>query len=178
MADKIEVQLSKTKILLLLIGAIAFVVLGILFIINPEPFESSRFNNPEMIRIAGIASVVFFGLCVLFIAKKLFDKKVGLTIDQYGITDNSNATSVGLIAWDDITDIMAVQVASTKILLLKTDKPDKYIEQVKNGISKRAMKANHEIYGSPLTIISSSLKIKYDDLEKLIIDEFEKRKKN
>ncbi|WP_373400696.1 STM3941 family protein [Algoriphagus halophilus] len=100
-----------------------------------------------------------------------------MTIDQDGITDNSNATSVGLIEWGDITDIGTVQVASTKILMLETDKPDKYIEQAKNGISKRAMKANHKMYGSPLSIISNSLKIKYDDLEKLIREEFEKRKK-
>ena len=177
MTDKIEIQLSKTKILLLLLGATVFVVLGILFILNPEQFESTRFRNPEMIRIAGIASVTFFGLCLVFIARKLLDKKAGLTIDQNGITDNSNATSVGLIEWNDITDIGTVHVASTKILMLETDKPEKYIGRAKNIISKRAMKANHKMYGSPLSIISNSLKIKYDDLEKLIREEFEKRNK-
>ncbi|MDC7996364.1 STM3941 family protein [Altibacter sp. HG106] len=177
MTDKIEIQLSKTKILLLLIGATVFVVLGTLFIMNPEQFKSPIFRNPETIRIAGIAAVAFFGLCLVFIAKKLFDNKVGLTIDQNGITDNSNATSVGLIEWDDITDIGTVQVASTKILMLETDKPEKYIERARNGISKRAMKANYKMYGSPLSIISNSLKIKYDELERMIREEFEKRKK-
>ncbi|WP_421754628.1 STM3941 family protein [Croceimicrobium sp.] len=177
MTDRIEIQLSKTKILLLLIGASVFVVLGVLFIMNPEQFKSLLFRNAETIRIAGIAAIAFFGLCLVFIARKLFDKKVGLTIDQNGITDNSNATSVGLIEWDDITDIGIVQVASTKILMLQTDKPDKYIDKAKNGISKRAMKANNKMYGSPLSIISNSLKIKNDDLEKLIREEFEKRNK-
>ncbi len=177
MTDKIEIQLSKTKILLLLIGATIFVVLGILFIMNPEQFKNPLFRNPEAIRIAGIASVAFFGLCLIFIARKLFDKKVGLTIDQNGITDNSNSTSLGLIEWADITGIGTVQVDSTKILMLETDKPDKYIERAKNGFSKRAMKANYKMYGSPLSIISNSLKIKYDDLQKLIREEFEKRNK-
>lgn len=177
MEDIIEIQLSKTKILLLLIGSAVFVVLGLLFIMNPEQFKSSLFRNPETIRIAGIAAVAFFGLCLVFIAKKLFDNKVGLTIDQNGIRDNSNATSVGLIEWADIKNIGTVQVASTKILLLETDNPEKYIERAKNGIAKRAMKANHKMYGSPLSIISNSLKIKYDDLEKLIREEFEKRRK-
>ena len=81
-----------------------------------------------------------------------------------GITDNSNATSIGLIEWDDITNIGTVQISSMKILMLETDK---YIERAKNRISKRAMKANHKIYGSPLSIISNSLKIKHGDLEKL-----------
>ena len=57
-------------------------VLGILFILNPEQLENSRFRNPETIRITGIASIVFFELCLVFIAGKLFDTKVGLTIDQ------------------------------------------------------------------------------------------------
>ena len=177
MEDKIEIQLSKAKIFLLFIGAAVFVVLGILFIMNPDQFESVIFRNPSMIRIAGIAAVAFFVPCLVFIVKKLFDKKVGLTIDQKGITDNSNGTSVGLIEWSDITNIETVQVASTKILMLKTDKPEKYINRAKNGISKRALKMNHKMYGSPLSIISNSLKIKYDDLERLIKEEFDKRKK-
>jgi len=177
MTDKIEIPLSKTKILLPLIGATVFVVLGTLFIMNPEQFKSLIFRNPKTIRIAGIAAFVFFGICLVFIAKILFSNKVGLTIDQNGITDNSNATSIGLIEWDDITDIGTVQVASTKNLMLETDKPEKYIERAKNGIAKRAMKANHKMYGSPLSIISNSLKIKYDDLERMVREEFEKRKK-
>lgn len=177
MEERIEIQLSKTKILLLLIGATVFVVLGIHFIINPEQFKSTIFRNIEIIRIVGIASVAFFGLCLVFITKKLFDKKVGLTIDQNGITDNSNRANLGIIEWTDITGIGTIQVASTKILMLETDKPEKYIERAKNGIAKSAMKANYKMYGSPLSIISNSLKIKHDDLQKLITKEFEKSQK-
>lgn len=175
MEDKIEIQLSKTKMLLLLIAAAAFVVFGILFTLNPEKFQSALYWNPDTIRIVGILAVIFFGLCLIFIVKKLFDNQAGLTIDEKGITDNSNGTSVGLIEWEDITAVGTLQVASTKILMLQTDKPEKYIERAKNVIAKQAMKANYKMYGSPLSIISSSLKIKYDDLEKLVIDEFEKR---
>ena len=60
MTDKIEIQLSKTKILLLLIGGTVFVVLGILFIMNPEQFKNPIFPNAESIIISGIAGVVFF----------------------------------------------------------------------------------------------------------------------
>lgn len=175
MQEKIEIQLSKTKMLLLLIAAAAFVVFGTLFSLNPERIQSPLFRDPDMISIVGIIAVIFFGFCLVFLVKKLFGNQVGLIIDEKGITDHSNGTSVGLIEWEDITAIGTLQVASTKILMLQTDKPEKYIERAKNVIAKQAMKANHKMYGSPLSIISSSLKIKYDDLEKLIIDEFEKR---
>ena len=175
MNEIIEIPLSKKKIFFLLIGATVFVIIGILFILKPESYTTILFRNPEKIRIAGIASVLFFGLCEVFIGKKLFDNKVGLTIDQNGITDNSNATSIGLVEWKDIKGIEILQIMSTKTLILMTDKPDKYIDRAKNGISRRAMKANHKMHGSPLSIISNSLKIKFEDLESLIRNEFAKR---
>jgi len=58
---KVEIPLSKTKICLLLIGSIAFVISGILFIITPDTFISFIHPNPNTIRIAGIASFLFFG---------------------------------------------------------------------------------------------------------------------
>ncbi|AUP78607.1 STM3941 family protein [Flavivirga eckloniae] len=177
MDDKIEIELSKTKIVLLLIGAMIFVAIGLLFIVSPEKFALSQFRNPHVLRIIGIASAGFFGLCLVFGARKLFDSKIGLTIDQNGINDNTNATSIGLIEWRDITGVKTVQVASTKTLMVLTNNPEKYIDRAKNAISKRAMKANSKMYGSPLSIISSSLKIKHNDLEKLIITELQKRGK-
>lgn len=175
MSDIIEIPFSKQKILLLLIGAVGFVTLGILFIIYSETLET-RLLSSDLIRVAGIAAIVFFGVCFVFIAMKLLDQKTGLTIDENGITDHSNATSVGLIEWKDITRIETIKVESTSILILQTNQPEKYISRARNWLSKRAMKANYKMYGSPISIISGSLKIKFNDLERLISEEFERRK--
>lgn len=177
MSNRIEIELSKRKIFFLLIVAVAFVIFGCLGAVKPEDFVSPIFRNPEVIRISGIAAICFFGVGIVFIARKLFDNKPGLIIDQKGITDNSNATSIGLIEWGDITGIEKIQILSSKILILHTDKPDKYIDRAKNVISKQAMKANHKRYHSPLSIISNSLQMSFNDLEKLIMVEFEKRRK-
>ena len=170
MDKKIEIPLSKLKIGLLFSACMVFIILGILWTISPE-------NSSLFIRIFGIISTIFFGICGLSIGKKLFDRNVGLIIDDNGIIDNTNATSIGLIEWDDITGIERVEIASTKILVIKTDKPNKYIERAKNELAKRAMKVNNKMYGSPLSIISNSLKIKFNKLENLIINELENRKK-
>jgi hypothetical protein len=163
--------------MLLLLGSVAFVAVGILFTLNPETFITSRLRSAEVVRIIGVVAVVFFGLCLVLIVRKLFDNKVGLTIDQHGITDNSSAISIGLIEWDDISDISTIQIASTKILQLKINKPEKYIERAKNAFIKRAMTANYKMYGSPLTISSVSLKIKFDELERIIAAELNRRRK-
>jgi len=86
---RIEIPLSKTKIILFLIGALAFVVAGSLCISEPERFASIRYPK-DIVFIIGILGVSFFGICFAFIAKKAFSKKPGLVINDKGIIDNSN----------------------------------------------------------------------------------------
>ena len=83
---------------------------------------------------------------------------------------------MALLNGEDISQIRTLEIASTKIMMIDTDKPEKYIERAKNGLSKRIMKANYKMYGSPISITSNALKMKYDDLEKLIHQEFKKHK--
>lgn len=176
MSSRIEVKLSKKKLILLFIAGVVFVIFGLLGAKRPEDFVSPIFRDPEIIRISGIAGVCFFGIGIVFIARKLFDSKPGLKIDEYGITDNTNATSIGLIEWEDITGIEKKQVMSNWFLILHTNRPEKYIDRAKNVIAKKAMDMNNKTYGSPITIISNSLKIDFNELEKLIRSELKKRK--
>jgi hypothetical protein len=165
---KVEIPLSKTKICLLLIGSIAFVISGILFIITPDTFISFIHPNPNTIRIVGIASLLFFGATSIYGARKLFDKSVGLTIDDNGINDNTNASSAGLINWSDITKIKTKQVMATRFLLIFISNPNKYLDRV-SGFRRKLMKGNMKMYGTPLSITSNTLKYNFKDLEKLIL---------
>jgi hypothetical protein len=165
--NKVEIQLSKKKIGLLLIGAIVFVLLGMLFLLTPDNFISIIIRNPQTIRVVGIAAVLFFGAVGVFVLRKLFDKSIGLAIDENGITDNSNASSVGLIEWTDIVGIKTKQVMSTKFLLILINNPDKYLERV-NGFKRKLMQGNMKMYGTPLSITSNTLRYNFDDLERLV----------
>lgn len=179
MNNRIEIPLSKKKITLLLLGAIAFVIGGIWVASNPERFIPNIFGitNPEIIRISGIVGILFFGGAGIYGSKKMFDKKVGLIIDSKGITDNSNASSIGLIEWSDILDIRTKQIMSTKFLLIDIEDPEKYIGKAKNGLQAKLMRANMNMYETPLSITSNTLKYDFGELEELIQTEF-KRNKN
>ena len=171
--NKIEIPLSKTKILLTIGGSILFVVLGIYFITTMAD-QQTRFN-PTLVKGVGIASVLFFGATGIYGIKKLFDNNVGLTIDDNGIIDNTNATSIGLIKWADITEIRTEQVMSTKFLLIFTKDPNEILEKV-SGMKRKLMAGNMKMYGTPLSITSTTLKYDCNDLEKLLKDRlFEKR---
>lgn len=165
--NKIEIPLSKTKIILVLLVAVVFVVLGSLFAINPEKFISPIMRSPEFIRISGIASVLFCGVAGIYGIRKLFDNTVGLIIDEKGITDNTHGSSVGLINWADITEIKTEQVMSTKFLLIFTNNADKYLDRV-GYFKRKLLLGNVKMYGTPLSITSNTLKYDFDDLERLL----------
>ncbi|HCY00041.1 MAG TPA: hypothetical protein DG754_07865 [Bacteroidales bacterium] len=173
--EKVEIPLSKKKVLLLLFGAIVFVVLGLLLLLLPDRFTHPVLSSTLIIRVIGVIAVLFFGATGIFQLKKLLDKTPGLIIDENGITDNTNAISVGLINWADITGIKTKQVLTTKSLLIFTSNPDKYLDRV-NGFKRKLMKGNIKMCGTPLTIISNTLKCNFEDLERLIRDKLIEQK--
>ncbi len=163
----IEIELSKRKTMLLLLGAVAFVAIGILFVTKPEGFNTPITRNKTLTVTLGLLSILFFGACFIYGLIKLFDKKAGLIMDENGITDNSNATSIGFIAWEDILSIDTRQVASTRFLLITVKNPEEYLERA-TGLKRRLLEANMRYYRTPLSITSTSLKYNFDDLEQLI----------
>ena len=179
MNEKIEIPLSKNKLFLGIGGSVLFVILGLWLFLNEDSFQEHSFRllrNPMVAKVVGVLGILFFGMTCVFGIKKLFDKKVGLIIDSSGITDNSNASSVGLIEWNDITDIKTKQVMSTKFLMINVSNPEKYIEKAKNGLRAKLMRSNMKMYGTPLSITSNTLKYNFEKLEQLIQTEFEKNK--
>ena len=167
--NKIEIPLSKTKLLLVTGASILFIVLGYFLFATIADQQTER--SPTFVKGVGIAGILIFGVIGIYGVKKLFDKTIGLTIDENGIFDNTNALSVGLIRWTDIIRIEAAQVSSSKFLLIHVKNPEKYIENTK-GVKRILMGDNNRTHGTPLTITSNTLKCKFSDLEKLINDKF------
>jgi hypothetical protein len=173
---QIEIPLSKKKMTLTLLGSIIFVGLGIWFLTNPPKINNSVFGNPTVIFIAGIASILFFGLVAATIFRKLSDKKAGLIISRQGIIDNSSGVSAGLILWTDIEEIKVSQVMSQKLLMFIVKNPQDYLNKVKNPLKRKGMEMNYRSYGSPISISANSLQTKFDDLYKLLTDKLKEYK--
>jgi len=112
---------------------------------------------------------------MVVLVKRLFGDKIGLTIDQEGIIDNSRSISVGRIRWEDIEGIQTLKIGSNRMLMLLVNNPDHYIELGKSGIAKKLMKSNFKNYGSPITITTNALKINHDQLAELIMKKLEER---
>jgi hypothetical protein len=165
--NKIEIPLSNTKLLFGIAGSILFVVLGF-YLFTTIAEQETKFN-PMFVKVAGLACALFFGAAGIYGIIKLFDKSVGLIIDEKGIIDNINSSSIGLIKWADIIEIRTKQVMSTKFLLIFTKDPKGILEKV-SGMKRKLMAGNMKMYGTPLSITSKTLKYNFGDLEKLLKD--------
>lgn len=175
--SQIDIPISKSKGTLTLVGALVFVVMGSWITLEPERFVNRITPNPETVFVIGLIGTLFFGFMMFIIIQKLLDKRVGLSISDKGIVNNSQNVDIGLIEWVDITGIETVYIRSTPFLVLTTDKPEKYISRAKNRQSKWGVKASMNHYGSPIVIISNSLKVSFGELEQMVRQEYDRHKK-
>ncbi len=166
---EIIIPISKAKSILLVLAAIAFVVIGIFFILKPELFEHRNYP-PIFLRIVGAISILFFGAAGIVGLKKIFQKAPGLILNESGIIDSSSGVSLGLIKKQDIIGINKVKIASTKILLIEVSNPEEYVAKAPNAAVKKLLKMNQQQYGTPLSINSTTLKIKFEELEKMLME--------
>ncbi|MDH4472782.1 MAG: STM3941 family protein [Fluviicola sp.] len=174
--EHIEIPLSKTKMTLTLLGSLAFVGIGIWFLIKPPKISNPILGNPTLIIAVGLASILFFGFVAVSIFRKLSSKNVGLIISRQGVTDNSSGVSAGLIPWTDIQEINVSQVMSQKFLLLIVRNPQEYLDNVRNPIKRTAMKANYKMYGSPISISAKVLDTDFDRLHQLMVEKLKEYK--
>ncbi|MFO1486188.1 MAG: STM3941 family protein [Verrucomicrobiaceae bacterium] len=113
------------------------------------------------------AGLIFFGFCGVYAAGKLADLKPGIVIDDEGIIDNSSAIAAGRIHWDNMMGFTVTTIQGTKILNILVRSPQSYLEG-KGRLARLAGAANIKMVGTPVNITSHALKIKFDDLVRLI----------
>lgn len=151
-----------------ILGAAAFVALGIwLFFFTPAT-EKLWIKNPLIVKAIGAASVLFFGYAGFILFRQLSNKNNGLILSKEGITDHSGAVNAGLIAWRDITSVKQIEVTKTPFLILKVSNPEEYIERQESKFQKKLLKMNMNTYGSPICISASNLSISINELQKKI----------
>ncbi len=167
--NSFEIPIDKSKVIRIILVSILFIIIGFWFVFSFAT-RQTRFS-PLLIQIFGIVSIIFFGFTLFYSISKYVDKKPGLIFINKGIVDNTNGTSVGLIDWNDITEIKVIEIWKTKAILLLTNKPERYIEKASSSQSK-IMRANLKLYGTPLCITPQTLKIDFEELLEMILKEF------
>ena len=166
--EEVVIPLSKTKISLLLLGSVAFVLLGLWLLLFTPEIKHPFFGNKTVLFIAALLAIVFFGTTTVINIRKLIQRTPGLIIGRDGIYDNSSAVTAGLIKWEDLQDIGVLEIQKQKLIMLYVQNPQEYIKSQKNAIKRKIMQINHKTYSTPISISTNGLQCKFDELYELL----------
>jgi hypothetical protein len=172
MDNEVYIEKSNFKILLMLIGAILFVIGGFLIILGP-PSDSKPLI---VIIIGGYGGIIFFGYGTYVLIRQLLSSKVGIKINNSGfIFDNTHPNDC-FLKWDEIEQIETIYVRKQKILNIYLTDPEAFIDRQENKLKKRIMRFNLDNYGTPVSISTNGLKIKHDQLKAILQTWIQKNK--
>ena len=174
--ERIEIPLSKAKLVMMLSGALLFVAVGCWFVLDPPAIRNAFWGNPTRLAVLGYASIIFFGFCAGVLIRKLPDKKPGLIIDGSGLIDNSGGLSAGRILWADILSISILEIQRQKLLMLEVKNPEAYISRQRSLFKRKGMELNHRMYGTPLSITANALKVPFGELFDLLQRRLEEKR--
>lgn len=166
--DETIIRLGKTKLLLYLLGASAFVAAGIwMFSLDDASIQSRRsFNDPMYVHGLGLVSIVFFGSLGLYALKKLFDREPALVFNNSGFVDNASSVSAGFIPWSEVVGAVIFQIQKQKLLIIYVRNPEKYIARG-SSLKQKLNRANYKMVGSPISIAANVLEINFSELVSL-----------
>ena len=156
--DAIVIYPSKKKLLLMAIGAAAFVGLGVFFLISPDP----EFRDWD-VRAAAIASIVFFTFCLAFALWRLARPTPALVIHPSGLFDNASALSAGFLRWDEISRISVAKIKNQKFLAIAVKDVEGFLNR-QTGVKAKLMKMNVRLAGTAVSIPANTLPISLEEL--------------
>ena len=127
--EKLIIQNSRWKHVLLLIGCIGFVIAGIWMVVAGKPF--------------GWLAILFFGSGIPISIWQILDSRPRLIIDELGVLDRT--LGVGLIAWDDIEAAYVRSINGNDFICLELKNAEEYAQKLSKV--KRAMAAANRNLG-------------------------------
>ena len=164
-SDTTTIALSRKKMVRLTVFCLLFVALGLWLFTLDDAFivQELRDRDPAFVHGVGAMAMGFFGLLLIIVARKLFDRRPGIVLSSAGLLDNSNGVSVGFIPWSDITGLEVYESFKQRMLVVKVADPGKYVE-TGNPLTRYLRKSTHKICGSPISINAGALKMGFDEL--------------
>ena len=168
----IEIQSSKLAHVLTIIGSLIFVGLGLWFVMYPPSPDNFIINSPTIFLFVCYASIFFFGIGAIIYIRKMSDNRPGLIINEEGITGNVSGNFCGKVLWPNITNISLMDVRNQRLILIEINNPYDYINSETNKYDKEFCEMNYNRFGTPISLTSNGLKISFNDLYNLLLDQF------
>ena len=163
-SNELVIPPSRLKLVGTLLGALAFVALGVLMMII-------EMRQGLFAKFIGLVCVAFFGAVAVSVLKHLIILGPAIVINAKGIVDNSSGVSVGFIAWDEIAEVREYTVANQTFLGIVPKDLDTLVARQPKW-KRRMIRANLKLGAAPVNIPQSVLGVKVSDLVREIETRF------
>lgn len=158
--ENLKLGRSRMKTFLLLLGAIGFVLGGLWMLQSPDTdlFE----------KIAGVVGVLFFGAAIPIGIKKLYTNEMALELSKDYLIIEPSSSNKYVLPWRHISGFEVIKIKGTKIITIKVDHPQDWINKESSLIKRKLMQFNLSNYGTPFNISASGLEISHHKLLELL----------
>lgn len=143
---------------MLILGACAFVALGLWMLGAFGPPPTSERYSPGFVLVLGWFSVAFFGLCGLLWIRRLFDGREQLRIGPAGI--RSAQWSEETIPWSEITDVTVWSYKRQKMIILHLRDRARFPGR---GVAAMLAGANRSMTGGDVSVSLTGTNRKFSD---------------
>jgi|SRR2546426_8353877 len=177
--ETIAIPLSRITLTAILGGCTVFLCLGLWLLSNAHTLA---ILEALLAFSFGGADAVISALLLYYFGRMLLDSSPGLLISPEGIVDNTTPMAAGPVPWEEITKITVSQVdspvdresfGSLLFLVIHIRHPRRYLERG-NALERMVHRWNYGWYGTPVRLSSIALKIKFDELKRIVQENFDK----
>ncbi len=161
--DRLVIYPSRVKTVCVLLGAIAFVILGIWI---ATPGMAARVAVWKVM-VASYVGVPFFGACALYAAYRLLRRRPSIEIDAAGITDNASVLGVGHLSWDEIDYVMVYQYSGQSFLGIFPKDLDALLGR-QNALHRAVLKLGLGMGAAPVNIPQATLPMRVEALAEIL----------
>ena len=168
--ERIEIFTSKKKNIFLLFLVIIFLAVGIFCFLNANELSNDGKRSIIFIEVISIIVVIFALIALVFIIKNLLNNQWVLAIDEKNL--HIRIQMYYLIPWQEIIGFQELEIKGNKSILIQVRNPETLIANEKNFFVKKIMQWSQKMYGAPISIASSTMKISHKELVSLLLVSF------
>lgn len=164
---------KKTKLLLLVIIALIFILEGV-WLIDMSYWPGAF--APTSLRLIALLLIVFFALPFFLYGIKLFSRIPAYIIKPQGLVDNASFIKHRFIHWDNIESLQIYTQkvtgflhfhVNTKYVQINLKNAPAYIDKF-SGLKRLFLRFNLKRYSSPLMLSTTGMQIRPKELYRLL----------
>ena len=122
--EELEIRQNTNGNVLYMLGALILVIGGfiVLFMKYRTFIDMEIFGTSILVfygfKLVGLIGIIFFGYICIYYIKRGIEGTPLVIVNEEGITDNSSATSVGFIPWENIGNVYIKSTLGNKFIHL------------------------------------------------------------